>query len=170
MIYENVVFPDSVRFECRLCGFCCRDEPPDVNFKEQQKIEARGFANFLEASNETGDKNIRRKKDGSCFFFTKENTCTIEDVKPSICRLEPFIIADYDDKTNMIVLELNPLAVTTCKGIFTGEIKTPEEIGKAAQSIIKEIQEITAKKTGLPITDKKVAAIIRKLIKDLNSN
>ena len=44
-----------------------------------------------------------------------------------------------------------------------------EEIAKAAQAIVNEFLEIISKKTGLHITDKKVAAITRKLITNLNS-
>ena len=81
--------------------------------------------------------------------------------------MEPFIITDYDYKTNRIFLDLNPLAVRNCKGIFTGEMITPEEIGKAAQTIVREFLEIVAKKTGLPVKDKKVASLARKLLLSL---
>ena len=81
--------------------------------------------------------------------------------------MEQFIISDYDDKTNRIFLELNPLAATNCKGIFTGEMIVPEEIGKAAQTIVSEFLEIVAMKTGLPIKDKKVASLTRKLLLNL---
>ena len=119
---------------------------------------------FPEDPNDPSNRNIRRKKDGSCFFFTEENTCKIHDVKPSICILEPFIITDYDNKTNRIFVDLNPLAVINCKGICTGELIVPEAIGKAAQTIVKEFLEIVAKKTGLPVTNKKVSSLTRKLL------
>ncbi len=168
--FENVIFPDSISFRCVNCGFCCRNEPPDINLKEQQKIESKGFENFLTPPVKAGDKNIRRKKDGSCFFLGKLNICKIQDVKPSICRLEPFIITKYDDKTNKIFLDLNPFAVKTCKGIFHGKMHVPEEIAKAAQATITDISEIIAEKTGLLVADKKVAALTKKIIADLNSN
>ncbi len=168
--FENVVFPDYVGFRCIKCGFCCRCDPPDVSWKERQKIESAGFKDFLEASAELGETCIRRKADGSCFFFAEGNACGIQGIKPSTCRLEPFIITDYDDKTGRIFLGVNPLAATTCKGIFTGEMSAPEEIGKAAQTTIKEILEIVAKKTGLPVTDKKVISLTRKIIIHLNFN
>ena len=169
MQHENVVFPESIDFRCRNCGFCCRDQPSDISLKEQKKIEAIGFANFLENPDDAGNRNIRRKKDGSCFFFTKENTCQIQSVKPAICRLDPFIITDYDYETKRISLDLNPLAVKTCKGILTGEMGYPEEIAEAAQAIVNEFLEIVAKKTGLQLTDKKVARLTKKLIANLNS-
>ncbi len=164
MQFENVIFPDSVGFQCTNCGVCCRDEPPDINLKEQQRIEAKGFVNFLEDPNDSSNRSIRRKKDGSCFFLTEEGTCKVQDVKPSICVLEPFIIADYDYRTNRIFVDLNPLAVRNCKGIFTGEMIFPEVIGKAAQTIVKESLEIVAKKTGLPVTNRKVSSLTRKLL------
>jgi Fe-S-cluster containining protein len=164
MQYENVIFPDSVGFQCTNCGVCCRDEPPDINLKEQQRIEAKGFMNFLEDPNDPSNRNIRRKRDGSCFFLTEENTCKIQNVKPSICILEPFIITNFDYRTNRIFVDLNPLAVKNCKGICTGEMIVPQEIGKAAQTIVKESLEIVANKTGLPVTDKKVSSLTKKLL------
>jgi Fe-S-cluster containining protein len=165
MHFENVVFPDSIGFHCKGCGVCCRDEPPDINFKEQQRIEAKGFVDFLEAPNDPNNRSIRRKKDGSCIFFTEENTCKIHDVKPSICLLEPFIITDFDFRTNKIFVDLNPLAVKNCKGICKGELIVPEEIGKAAQTIVQDFLEIVAAKTGLHVTDKRVALLTRKLLR-----
>lgn len=165
MHFENVIFPDSVGFQCKSCGVCCRDQPSDISLKEQQRIEAKGFVDFLEAPNDPQNRNIRRKKDGSCIFFTEQNTCKIQDVKPSICILEPFIITDFDPKTNRIFVDLNPLAVKNCEGIFKGEMSAPEVIAKAAQTIVKDMLEIVATKTGLPITDKKVASITRKLLR-----
>jgi len=165
MRFENVIFPDSVGFYCKNCGVCCRDEPPDINLNEQQRIAAKGFADFMEAPHDPHNRNISRKQDGSCFFFTQENTCKINDIKPSICMLEPFIITDFDPKTDRIFIEVNSVAAKNCKGIFKGEMSAPEEIVKAAQTIVKDMLEIVAAKTGLSITDKKVASITRKLLR-----
>ncbi len=165
MQFENVVFPDSLGFHCKSCAVCCRDQPSDINSKEQHRIEAKGFVDFMEAPNDPHNRSIRRKEDGSCFFLTEENTCKIQDVKPSICILEPFIIMDFDFKTNRIFLGLNPLASKNCMGVSSGEMVAPEEIGKAAQTIVKDVLEIVAAKTGLSVSDKKVASITRKLLR-----
>jgi Fe-S-cluster containining protein len=166
--FENVVFPNSVVFHCSHCGFCCKNNPPDINLKEQQKIEAEGFKNFLEPSKEKTNRIIRRNKNGTCIFLTKENACKIHNVKPSICQLEPFIISEYNDETNMIFLKLNPLAAQTCKGVFKGEGVLSKEIAQAAQAIIKDISEIAAQKIGLLVEDKKVAALTREIIRKTN--
>ena len=168
MQYENVIFLNPVGFHCRNCGVCCRDQPPDINFKEQQRIQTAGYKNFMQDHSDPNNRNIRRNKDGSCFFFTKENACKINSIKPSICILEPFIITDFDYRTNTIFLDLNPLAATNCKGIFAGENADIEEIGKAAQTIVKDFSEIVAEKTGLSVTDKKVAFLTKKLLRDLH--
>jgi Fe-S-cluster containining protein len=137
--------------------------------KEQLRIEAKGFMNFLEDPNDPNNRNIRRNIDGSCFFLTDENKCKIQAVKPIICILEPFIITDFDYKTNRIFLSLNPLATINCKGISTEDITALKEIVIAAQTIIKEFSEIIARKTGLSVSDRKVASITRKILRDFNS-
>jgi Fe-S-cluster containining protein len=167
MQYENVIFINTSGFHCKGCGACCRDQPPDINFKEQQRIQKAGYKNFMQDPSNPNNRNMRQKKDGSCLFITKENTCKINSIKPSICHMEPFIITDFDYSTNTIYIDLNPQATNNCKGISTGENVAMIEIGKAAQGVIKDFQEIIAEKTGLAVTDKKVAALTRKLILDL---
>jgi Fe-S-cluster containining protein len=125
--------------------------------------------NFLENPRNPENRNIRRNKDGSCFFLTNENKCKIHADKPLICILEPFVITDFDYRTNRIFLGLNPLAAKDCKGIFVGEIVGLKEIANAAQTIIKECSEIIAKKMGLPVTDKKVGFLTKKLVKKFQS-
>jgi Fe-S-cluster containining protein len=166
MEYENVVFPNSVSFQCKNCGACCRNQPPDISFKEQKIIETAGYRNFMQDHSSTNNRSLRTNKDGSCCFYTKEHSCKINAIKPSICILEPFIIVDFDHKANKIFLGLNPLANNNCKGISVGEIVPVQEIAKAAQTIVAEFSEIIAKETGLLVTDKKVALLTRKLLRD----
>jgi Fe-S-cluster containining protein len=166
MPYENVIFPHIVGFKCTCCGVCCRDQPPDINIKEEQRIHAAGYKNFMQEPSDKSNRNIRQKKDGSCYFFTKENTCKINPIKPSICILEPFIIVDFDYTANKIFLDLNPLAAKNCRGISPGENVALEEIAKAAQNIVKDLLKIVAEKTGLSPTDKKVAILTRKILRD----
>lgn len=171
MQYENVIFPNSVAFHCRKCGNCCRDQPPDINFKEQRRIEASGYKNFMENRSNKNSRNIRKNKDGSCFFFKKENNaCKINSIKPSICALEPFIITNFDYRTKKIFLDLNPGATVNCKGISATENSDIEGIGKAAQGMVRDFSEIIAEKTGLSVTDEKVAFLTMKLLRELNSN
>jgi len=124
--FENVTFPDSVGFGCRKCGFCCREQPADLDEKEHQQIEAKGFKGFSvdRAADGLEGLFIRRKKDGSCFFLTKNNDCRIYDIRPAGCRIQPFTITDWDYEKNTIELALP--AKCRCKGILVAraEIET----------------------------------------------
>jgi Fe-S-cluster containining protein len=136
-------------------------QPPDINKNEQKRIEAKGFKDFVARPDE-GILWIRRKKDDSCFFLTKENKCAIYEVRPAICRLEPFTIMDFEFENNRIVLELNFPFTACCLGTCEGEkIINVEEIAKAAQVLVQKILSLTAKDMGLPITDKRVYAETR---------
>jgi Fe-S-cluster containining protein len=139
-------------------------QPPDVNSWEQKQIEAKGFTNFLDRLGDAGIRWVRRKKDGSCFFLTKNNKCAIYAVRPAICRLEPFTIVDYDYEKNTIELELNFPSVCGCVGVFDGETLPVEEIGRAAQVMVQKILVLTAKDLGLLVTDKRVACETRSRI------
>jgi Fe-S-cluster containining protein len=154
--FKNVVFPDSVGFRCKNCGVCCRMQPPDVNKAEQKQIEAKGFTDFYDRPDETGIAWIRRKKDGSCFFLTKNNKCAIYDVRPAVCGLEPFTIVDYDYEKNKIELELNFPFACCCIGVCNEEALPVEVIGKAAQILVQKILALTAKDLCLPVTDRRV--------------
>ena len=170
MHYENVIFPDSAGFHCQNCGVCCRDQPPDINCKEQRRIETAGYKNFMQDPSDPKNRNIKRNKNGYCLFLTKESTCKINSIKPAICILEPFIITDFDYKTNKIFLGLNPRAIINCKGLLAVENVALNEIGKVAQTIIEDFKEIVAEKTGLQVTDERVSSLTKKLVRDLNSN
>jgi Fe-S-cluster containining protein len=135
-----------------------------VNKEEQRRIEAKGYKNFLDHQKETGINWIRRNRDGSCLFLTRENKCAIYDVRPAICRLEPFTISDYDFERNRIELEVDFPFACSCQGVCSGEELQAEVIGKAAQAVVQKILAITAKDLGLPISDKKVASETRSRI------
>ena len=112
---------------------------------------------------------VKRKDDGSCFFLTKENKCSIYDVRPSVCRLEPFTITDYDPEKNKIVLALDFPFSCCCEGVCTKDAVPIEVIGKAAQAVMNKILELTSKEMGLPVNDKKVrfaarAKLLRRMI------
>ena len=144
-------------------------QPPDVNVVEQRHIEKKGFRNFIDFVDEAGVLWIKRKNDGGCFFLTRENKCSIYDVRPSVCRLEPFTITDYDPEKNKIELALDFPFSCCCEGVCTVGAVPIDVIGKAAQVVMNKILELTAKEMGLPVNDKKVrfaarAKLLRRMI------
>lgn len=137
-------------------------QPPDVNKAERQKIEAKGFRDFLERPDESGIDWIRRKKDDSCLFLTKNNKCAIYEVRPAVCMLEPFTIVNFDFEESRIELELNFPFSTCCMGVCEEDETLPlEEIAKAAQTLVAKILALTAKDLNLPTTDKRVKSETR---------
>ena len=130
---------------------------PTLDKVEQKQIEAKGFRDFFDRPDEAGIVWIRRKVDGGCFFLTKDNKCAIYNVRPTVCRLEPFTVVDYDYQKNRIAVELDFPFSSCCTGTCDEkENLRLEEIGKAAQTVVKKILELTAKDMKLPVTDKRV--------------
>jgi Fe-S-cluster containining protein len=132
-----------------------------VSKEEQKRIESKGFKNFLAHPEKTGIMWIRRNRDGSCLFLTRENKCAIYDIRPAICRLEPFTIADYDFERNRIELELDFPFACGCEGVCSGKRLQIDVIGNAAQEVVQKILTITASDLGLPMSDKRVASETR---------
>ena len=144
-------------------------QPPDVNTVEQRRIEKKGFKNFIDFVDEAGILWVKRKDDGSCYFLTRENKCSIYDVRPSVCRLEPFTITDYDPEKNKIELALDFPFSCCCEGVCAKGAVPIEAIGKAAQAVMNKILELTVKEMRLPVNDKKVrfaarAKLLRRMI------
>jgi Fe-S-cluster containining protein len=140
-------------------------QPPDVDEAERKRIEAKGFREFLEHPDQGGIRWIRRKNDGSCHFLNKDNKCDIHSVRPAVCRLEPFTIADYDYEKNLIEVELNFPFSSCCRGTCDEkEIALTKEVAKAAQAMVQKILVVTAVDLDLPLTDKRVLTETRSRI------
>ncbi len=144
-------------------------QPPDVDKAEQKAIEQKGFRDFLAPPDETGLRWIRRKKDDSCFFLTKENKCQIYTVRPAVCKLEPYTIVDYDYKHNVIELDLNFPFSECCIGVSETGAQSTRDIEEAAQILLQKILELTAMDMELPVTDKRVhvetrSRLLRRLV------
>lgn len=86
----------------------------------------------------------------------------IEDVKPAICRLVPFVVTDWDYKQNLIEVDLPP--DFDCPGIHEGCQLPLETLAKAAQVYVRDTQNITAKREKLHPSDPKVLSKTRQLI------
>lgn len=136
-------------------------QPPDVDFIERKRILDRGFRDFLEEPDETGLQWIRRKDDGSCWFLNNDNRCGIYEIRPSVCRLEPLTIVDYDYENNTVELAPNFPFCEACSGFSEDGKVDRAELVRAVQVLIGKILELTAADMELPVTDKRVHAEAR---------
>jgi Fe-S-cluster containining protein len=137
--------------------------PPDVDISERKLIEAKGFKNFLEPPDETGLMWIKSKKDESCFFLTEANKCSIYSIRPAVCKLQPYTVADYDYEAEIVELELNFPFSECCEGVTEGKLAASEqeEVEKAAVVLVRRILGLTAADMELPVTDRRVHAETR---------
>ena len=160
--FQNVLFPDHVGFECKGCGRCCKEQPADLTAEEIQRLQEKGYADFLDETDLSEPRLIRRKNFGGCFFLSSTSGCEIQDLKPAICRIVPFVVIDWDYVTDLIEVDLP--ADCDCPGICIGEQLPIETIGKAAQIYVHDLQSSVAKKEKLPPIDPKVLSKTRQLI------
>jgi Fe-S-cluster containining protein len=157
--FENVSFPDYVAFKCKGCGRCCREQPADVTTTEEKRIQDLGFTDFLDPDDSTEPRLIRKGKDGGCFFLAKNSDCLAQKAKPAICLLVPFVVTDWDYEKNLIEVDLP--ADCNCPGVSEGNDLPLETLGKAAQLLVHNLLETTAKEEGLLITETTVLSKTR---------
>ncbi len=157
--FENVILPDNIGFKCKSCGRCCREQSADVTIEEENRIQDLGFTNFLEATDLTEPRLIRTGKSGGCLFLNESNQCSVQDVKPVICRLVPFVVTDWNYEKNLIEVDL-PVDCD-CPGVFEGSDLPTEELGKAAQLFVQNLLEANANEEGLPTTNVNVLSKTR---------
>lgn len=92
-------YPKRVRFRCARCALCCGDAEDKVRSILLLKIEADRiskktlmnldkFAEKIEGF-EPYLYQMRKTEDGKCVFL-KDDSCSIYQTRPLICRFYPF--------------------------------------------------------------------------------
>jgi len=92
-------YPKHVRFRCVRCALCCGDAKDKIRSILLLKIEADHiskrtlmdldeFAEEIEGF-EPYIYQMRKTEDGNCVFL-KDNSCSIYQIRPLICRFYPF--------------------------------------------------------------------------------
>jgi len=93
----------GLRFECQPdCGKCCTHderegsvflEPGDIDrLAKHLGVRTQAFAS-KHTTNDYGDIELAKKKDGSCRFLENAN-CTVYEARPLQCRAYPFFPLD----------------------------------------------------------------------------
>jgi len=92
-------YPKHVRFRCGRCGLCCGDAKDKIRSILLLKIEADHISKrTLIDLDEFAEKiegfepyvyQMRKTEDGKCLFL-KDNSCSIYQIRPLICRFYPF--------------------------------------------------------------------------------
>ena len=91
------------------------------------------------------------------FFLQKTINAQFTMLGPTVCRLEPFTMVDYDYEKNRIACGVRfSVFKLLLRHLRRKRNIALEEIAKAAQTVVQKILELTAKDMELPITDKRV--------------
>jgi Fe-S-cluster containining protein len=116
-------YPRNVRFRCLKCALCCGDTKNRVRSILLLKIEtdcisqktSKSLDDFAEKVEGFEPYVYRMKKtdDGKCVFL-KDNSCSIYETRPLICRFYPFQLKNI--RTDRYSFEYT----TECSGIGKG--------------------------------------------------
>jgi hypothetical protein len=137
----NIRTPKNVRFECQRCARCCGDTPHRGRIiylleSEVKQISKKTGLRPLEfASPISGLGNFKykmKKRNGICIFL-KNKACQIYSIRPTVCRLYPFLAYKNDGS---LVFEISE----DCPGIGLGAPLDEEHftrLAEFAKSIVK---------------------------------
>ncbi len=118
--------PETI-FTCQRCGDCCRgyggtflSEKDIKAISRYLKIESRRLiAEFCQLSG--GKAILAQGKNGYCLLWDKNKQCTIQPVKPEMCKKWPFIESLLVDPKNWQAM------ASSCPGI---QADAPESLIK----------------------------------------
>jgi hypothetical protein len=115
-------YPRGVRFLCTRCTICCRDTPTRTRRillleGEAQRINTltgQAVLAFAEPSQLEVRFPYEMKKADGCCIFLRENSCTIYEDRPLICRCYPFSLTKHEN-----IYAFHP--TDECPGMKDGE-------------------------------------------------
>jgi Fe-S-cluster containining protein len=116
-------YPKRVRFICERCAKCCGDTSERVRSILFRRVEAerisqetlKGIDEFAERVRGAEPYVYRMKKtgEGKCVFL-KDDSCSIYQIRPLICRFYPFQLKSFGKRKPMFTY------TNKCPGIGKG--------------------------------------------------
>ncbi len=126
---------------CKACGaVCCKMCGPDFTETEMKKVLEAGYPNFFIKVNKNHYE--LKTKDGACPYLKGDDSCSIYEARPSMCKCWPVYPECKTSKSEYFLIKcaLTPL-------LSEQEIK---ELKKEAESIPKELLISSANNSTLP--------------------
>jgi len=149
---EDLVPLKDQRFECQMCGECCRNRWVPLTLKDILRINGvKPIDDFLLIWNEKKFVIERREWDNGCIFL-KNNKCEINKIKPLICRLYPIALSEVPVlKENIPYYLKNGKKIylyvdRSCKGIGKGKKFNIKKILDLCEKILQEMKETSLEK------------------------
>ncbi len=135
---------------CQTCkATCCKMGGPDFTKLEMQKVLKAGHPNFFV---KISDNHYELKsKRGLCPYLSEDNSCSIHEVRPMMCKCWPVVVECDKDKKVFYLIDcpLTPLLSKHDISIMKKQAsRIPKEIivssfshSKLSKSDIKLIQK-----------------------------
>lgn len=141
-------YPRNVRFKCERCALCCGDTRNRVRSILLLKIETDYISRKTSKSpDEFAEKvegfepytyRMKKTNDGKCVFL-KDNSCSIYETRPLICRFYPFQLKNI--RTDRYAFEYT----TECPGIGKG----PKVKKRFFEQLFKALTELVNKNSSI---------------------
>ena len=140
---ERLVPLKDQRFECQICGECCKSRWVPLTLRDILKIGTISRAeDHLLIWNEKRIVLERREWDNGCAFLD-DVRCRIHKIKPLICRLYPIALSEFPilkenipyhlDSGKKVYLYLDE----GCKGVGKGKKLDMEKILSLCEKILR---------------------------------
>ncbi|MFH1424055.1 MAG: YkgJ family cysteine cluster protein [archaeon] len=164
---------DKLKFECTLCGNCCRNVNVPVTMDEAKKISEtlnRASASLFEVVGYIGEggerqqyMSMRRKKNGENFEcqFLVDNKCSIHElgIKPANCQHVPYSLIDEHEAKDWYENERVKAEVDAGgRKVYFSSLEACPGIGKG-DKIQKDqlVKEMVEQQNKLVVTSKLIA-------------
>ncbi len=132
---------------CRKCkATCCKMGGADFTKKEMGRVIGAGYKNFFRKIDE--DSYELKSKKGICPYLAKDNSCSIHNVRPAMCKCWP-VYARYKRNKREFLLIRCPLVGCLSK-------KDISRMRKEAAKIPRGMLETTFTSSHLPKSDLKL--------------
>jgi len=124
---RDVWFARGIRFQCQLCGKCCRGEPGYVWLSAEEitrmaqhlTMPRDQFAREYVRRVDVG-LSLKERPDGDCVLW--KGKCTVYACRPSQCRTFPFWKHGLTSEAAFAAVHRG------CPGVGKGRLYTCEEI------------------------------------------
>jgi Uncharacterised protein family (UPF0153). len=102
--YPDIMKSDRSLEVCRRCkASCCRLGGPDFTGSEKDKILQAGKKDFfVEINKNHFEIDCKR---GVCPYLAKDNSCSIHDIRPLMCRVWPLNIEFIKDEKYLMMID-----------------------------------------------------------------
>ncbi|NHJ15010.1 MAG: YkgJ family cysteine cluster protein [Candidatus Thorarchaeota archaeon] len=162
-----VLLSAETKFECTMCGACCRDDTLLVTLTgtdisriaffldlsassilraldfyviDSKKNIPKGLRHIPRVNTENGPAfvAVRKMENGDCVFL-EDNLCMIHSIRPSVCMSFPFVFRKDSGETKWGLSARNEI----CPGLGKGKQVDAKELEALGSDVLADIEYFT---------------------------